>query len=404
MCAAFRLRQPGVSTASGGRRGSIQRRLCAMVAVATMGFTHRLGNRIDRRVDSPGFDRTPTNEEYALFFDNVPNGIVLVDEDGKIVLANATCGRLFGYARKELIGKLIDALVPDCFCLAAAPGSLPESPASGVTRGRRHDGTEFPTEIHLTPVTTRAGRFTLAMVVDATDRHLTEKSLADALAERDCLRRLLLQAAEGERQRLARELHDQTGQILTAVMLQTKGLERYLDEAGRDRLPALFGLLDEMGKAVHRIAWELRAAPLNDFGLTAALANQVAEWSTRTGIHGDFLCQDNSLDEIGDDLATAIYRIVQEALTNVARHAPAARHVSVTISRTPEMLLLVIEDDGGGFDAEALRPPAMGEGMGFAGMRERVALFAGEIEVEAHDGPGAAIFVRFPMPPARTET
>jgi signal transduction histidine kinase len=271
--------------------------------------------------------------------------------------------------------------------------------AGGDLFGRRRDGVEFPVEIGLNPIRTLAGDLMMATVVDVTARKRSAEWLDAALAERDDLRRRFMQAQEHERVRLARDLHDQTGQSLTAAMLELKGIESSVDPGGRDRIRQLRKQMEEMGKTLHRVAWELRPASIDELGLASALATYVSEWSVQYGLEADFHCVDPRVDELSDEVRTTIYRVVQEGLTNIVKHAQPASAVSVVIERVDGMLRLTIEDDGGGFNA-ATSNEAVAErngGLGLAGMRERLALIGGTLEIESSIGAGTAIFARIPL-------
>jgi signal transduction histidine kinase len=239
----------------------------------------------------------------------------------------------------------------------------------------------------------------MATIVDISSRVLSEQRLSAALTEQDDLRRRFLQAQEDERLRLAHELHDQTGQSLTAALLELKVLELQLTDEGRNRARNLRTNLERMGKTLHRIAWELRPASIDELGLTSALSNYIAEWSHQYAIEADFHCRDSRLDLIADEKRTTIYRIVQEALTNIAKHASGATSVSVVIDRSDSILRLTIEDDGSGFDTAAIQ--VAGErrdgGLGLAGMRERLTLIGGELEIESSGGAGTTIYARLPL-------
>jgi two-component system, NarL family, sensor histidine kinase UhpB len=219
--------------------------------------------------------------------------------------------------------------------------------------------------------------------------------------ERAELQLRLMQAQEEERLRLAHELHDQTGQSLTAIMMELKAVETELDQSGRDRLRRLRAELDQMGRTLHRVAWELRPASINELGLTAALANYASEWSAQSGIEVDFHCSDPGLDRHPEEIRTTLYRVVQEALTNIVKHAAGATAGSITINRTDSVLRLVIEDNGAGFDSSALgqhSANALG-GLGLAGMRERLSLIGGELKVESSVALGTTIFVCIELQP-----
>jgi signal transduction histidine kinase len=163
--------------------------------------------------------------------------------------------------------------------------------------------------------------------------------------------------------------------------------------------------MDEIGKSLDRIARELRPASINELGLNTALANYVSEWSQQFGIPADFLRGgDFDLDTLTDEQRTAIYRIVQEALTNIAKHAREATSVSVVVGRAAGNVQLTIEDNGSGFDTAVLNgdSPTKGRrGLGVAGMRERLALIGGELEIESSTGVGTTVFARIPADIAR---
>jgi two-component system sensor histidine kinase UhpB len=365
--------------------------------VLSLALTYLLSGYLPHSIGALGIDRTPTKEEFRILFESAPNGVLVVDEKRRIVLANERLDQKFGYERAELIGKPARILFPERFWDPAneaanhAIVSLkpPQAADDRHTCCRRKDGGEFPVEILINPIATRAGRFAIVTIIDVTPRVQAAERLSAAVSERDELRRRLMQAQEEERVRLARELHDQTGQTLTAAMLELKGLEIQYTEAGRTRIRTLRQRMEEIG-------------------LNSALANYVAEWSQQFGIAADFHRGDIDLDTLTDEKRTAIYRIVQEALTNVAKHARGATSVSVLVGRSGSTLQLTIEDNGGGYDVAA--PGGAGgthgnlpgrRGLGVAGMRERLALIGGELEIESSTGVGTAVFARIPLDIAR---
>jgi PAS domain S-box-containing protein len=219
-------------------------------------------------------------------------------------------------------------------------------------------------------------------------------------ADRRNLQRRLTTAHEDERRRIARELHDQMGQHLTALGLGLKVVKDATPDPSeaRDRLQELQALTGLMGREVHNLALALRPTALDDLGLQSALANYAEGWSERSGVEVD--CQAIGLD--GDRLPasveTALYRVVQEALTNVLKHAQA-RRVSLVLQRFPGHVSVVVEDDGRGFDVETVTAPA-GDGgrLGLLGMRERVALVGGTLTVESFPGQGTTVIARIPLP------
>jgi signal transduction histidine kinase len=214
------------------------------------------------------------------------------------------------------------------------------------------------------------------------------------------LRRNLVNAEERERLRLARELHDETGQMLAATMLQLKQIEPFITGEGRERVDALHRILDQIGETLHGIAWQLRPTSINDCGLVRALENYINEWKGRFDVAVDFHCPDIGIDHLPEEIRIAIYRVVQETLTNVGKHATGAKIVSIVIRRIERVLHLTVEDDGCGFDPERSlagdETPVEGR-LGLAGMRERLALLGGEIAVQSRPGAGTTIFARIPV-------
>ncbi|HMB18682.1 MAG TPA: GAF domain-containing sensor histidine kinase [Gaiellaceae bacterium] len=238
-----------------------------------------------------------------------------------------------------------------------------------------------------------------------TDARFTDEDLriAEAFGERaavaidlservakDALRRVVA-GQELERQRLARELHDETGQALTSILLGLKAIE----EAGngqdvRRSVLELRELVVGTLQDVRRLAVELRPKALDDFGLIAALQRLAETFAEQTGIrmHVEAALGDSRLPA---ETETALYRIVQEALTNVIKHAQAGT-VSVVLTRKGDRVVAVIEDDGRGFDPEDMRD----ERLGLLGMRERIALVDGQLSVESRPGEGTTIAVEVP--------
>jgi signal transduction histidine kinase len=206
---------------------------------------------------------------------------------------------------------------------------------------------------------------------------------------RDSLRRVVA-AQELERRRLARELHDETGQALTSILLGLRSLEDLVDaDDERAAVAGIRQLAVETLQNVRRLAVELRPKALDDFGLEPALARLGSTFQEQTGVAVDFVSRLGD-GELTPDVATALYRIVQEALTNVVKHAQA-RSVSIVLTRKNEHVGLLIEDDGGGFD-----PSRPGSGFGLQGMRERVDLLGGSMQVESRTGVGTTIAVEVP--------
>jgi signal transduction histidine kinase len=208
---------------------------------------------------------------------------------------------------------------------------------------------------------------------------------------RDSLRRVVA-AQELERRRLARELHDETGQSLTSILLGLRSLEEFVDsDDERAAVADIRRLAVETLQDVRRLAVELRPKALDDFGLEAALERLTDNFREQTGLTVDFVAGLGD-EQLPAEVATALYRIVQEGLTNVVKHAHA-QTVSILLTRKNGHVALVIEDDGGGFDPEG---PA--DGFGIQGMRERVDLLGGSLQVESRTGAGTTLAVEVAAP------
>ena len=216
------------------------------------------------------------------------------------------------------------------------------------------------------------------------------------------IQRRLAEAQETERGRISRELHDRLGQDLTALKLELHVLRKAgpFPDTVRERISKLERLTDGLMRDTHRIAWELRPTALDDLGLELALRRYSSEWSAAAGVAVDFHSGGTEGHRLPLEFETVLYRVTQEALTNVTRHAKA-RRVSVLLERRPDCVSLIIEDDGRGFDAEALlHAPATKGKLGLLGMQERVKLVGGSLEIESAPGTGATVFVRLALAPS----
>jgi signal transduction histidine kinase len=234
-----------------------------------------------------------------------------------------------------------------------------------------------------------------------------EQRVVERTAERDELRRALTLAEEAERRRLARELHDEAGQRLTALGLGLQALSDVVQPGSETdrRVTELRSHASDLARELHAVAVRLRPKALDDFGLEAALAAFAEEWSGQSGIRVDVHTA-VAADRLPSEVENAVYRIVQEALTNVGRHS-AASSASVVVERRDGHVVAIVEDDGKGFDVAAIRNRGAasqddGETMlGLLGVRERAALLGGSVEMESTPGRGTTLFARIPIPDAK---
>ncbi|QDV39591.1 sensor histidine kinase [Tautonia plasticadhaerens] len=251
----------------------------------------------------------------------------------------------------------------------------------------------------------RAGRREVRRLLAELEGRVAERTaaLAEAnaalwaeIAARAALSRQLATAQEDERRRIARDLHDQTGQLLAGLALAVRAVADAgpLPAPAAERLADVRRVADELGRQVHELAVRLRPTALDDLGLEAALGQLAAEWSARAGVPVDFQAAGLEAGRLPTEVETVLYRVVQEALTNVAKHA-RAQSVSVVISRHGGSATAVIEDDGVGSDPIVL--DHRGGRLGLVGMRERVSLVGGQLDIETELGRGTAIIARVPL-------
>jgi two-component system, NarL family, sensor histidine kinase UhpB len=230
----------------------------------------------------------------------------------------------------------------------------------------------------------------------------TLNTMLDVLQEhRGLLQKMseqVLAAQEDERKRIARELHDETAQALTTLLIRLKILERARTAAEmRGQINELRMLTAETLEAVRKLAVELRPATLDDLGLLAALEAYAEAYSSRNSVEVRFqaLGFDEPADRLPKQIELVLYRVVQEALTNAAKHAQP-RQVRVTLTRTPDDVLAMVSDDGRGFAVEEMMR-SRERGLGLFGMQERLALVDGQLVIDSDPGHGTRIHARVPL-------
>ncbi|HEX8890342.1 MAG TPA: PAS domain S-box protein [Pyrinomonadaceae bacterium] len=245
----------------------------------------------------------------------------------------------------------------------------------------------------------------MGTVQDVTERKRAEKAREQLLKERKELLSRLVKAQEDERRRIARELHDQLGQQITALMLGIKLLKDsgHCQPQATRHLDRLQEYADQLGRELHNIAWELRPTALDDLGLHTALGNYLEKWSESSGKTAELHCQGFNGHRLSTQIETTLYRVIQEALTNVIKHSEA-EFVSLILERRDNHVLAIVEDDGRGFNVEEVMNASESEHkLGILGMRERLALVFGTLEIESTPGAGTSVFVRIPTPQIESE-
>ena len=324
------------------------------------------------------------------------DAVIGLDLTGQITSWNNGAESTFGYAADEIVGRHITKLVPE--------ERWPEEThiLDGIRRGEaiehyetvrvRKDGTPLDISLTVSPIRDATGTIIGASKIA---RDMTHRKRIDAaIRARETLQRIV-EAQEAERNRIARDLHDHLGQQLTGLRLKLTNIKRLAADA-----PAIVQQVDEacdqanqMDTDMSLLAWELRPVSLDSHGLSESLASFVREWGKSHGIKAEFQSLSKN-GRLAPDVETNLYRIAQEALNNILKHAKA-KEVSVTFNQTGNEAVLVIEDDGRGFEPEKTGASAQG-GLGLVGMRERATLLGGRLEIESKPGSGTAIYARIP--------
>ncbi|HEV2491552.1 MAG TPA: PAS domain S-box protein [Terriglobia bacterium] len=335
-------------------------------------------------------------------FESSPDAILTATTEGTINRLNAQAEKLFGYRRAELLGKSIEVLVPERFrdrhpVHREHYRNQPRIRPMGVgieLYGRRKDGTEFPVDIMLGPIEMDRDPLVLTVVRDITDRKRAEESVREVSGR-------LLQLQDEERRRLARELHDSTAQTLSAITLNLSVVKRY---AGFDKNARAFKALAESldlardaGRELRTMSYLLHPPLLDEVGLAQALRWYEDGFVERTGIRVSLEMTEN-LARLPSDLETALFRIVQECLTNIHRHSGSPT-AEIRLAQDTEWMTLEVRDRGEGLSAETLQQvnsAASTLGVGIRGMQERVRQLGGRIELTLAN-PGTLVRTVVPL-------
>lgn len=304
-------------------------------------------------------------------FEQAPEAVALMTDDDRIVRVNREFTRLFGYAPGEALGRPLSDLIGE---------------SSGDLRHRK-DGTQLHVAMLRVPVNMPGGEVEIyAILRDVTEQKRAEEALRT-------FPRRLLEVQEAEGQRIARELHDEVGQILTGV-----GMLLSVDAAqpaeSRARMAEARSILQDLIARVRNLALDLRPAVLDDFGLVPALEWLLDRYTRQTGIEVDFRHDNVNGRRFSEAVEIAAYRIVQEALTNVARHAQV-RNAAVALAADEHTLTVQVTDRGAGFDPQ--RPDEVRDAVGLAGMRERASTLEGRLTVSTSPGGGTCIRADLPL-------
>lgn len=341
----------------------------------------------------------------AAVIESAMDAIVTADDAQRIVLFNRAAEEVFRCPREQALGAPLERFIPPRFREAhrrhverfartgATSRRMGQAPALWALRA---DGEEFPIEASISQVVLQGRRYFTAIVRDITPQMQARALIEQRERELSALSAQLAEAREEEKQRIARELHDELGQLLTALKMDVAWMRERLPAASdlADRAGHMNALLDQTVSATRRIAAELRPHLLDELGLADAALWLVEETAQRSGIRIEMRRTGNGdLAAVEGSVATAVYRALQESLTNVARHS-GAKNAWVLLGRDGAAVHVEVEDDGRGIAPGDL---AKARSLGLRGMRERIAHLGGEIDVARAPRGGTRVRVRVPL-------
>jgi PAS domain S-box-containing protein len=333
------------------------------------------------------------------------DAIITIDEKNHVVLFNKAAEDVFGCPREQAIGAPLEWFIPERYRAAHSAHvrrfgetgvSSRRMGASRIVMGLRRNGEEFPIDASISQITEDGQRFYTVILRDVTERWLADEALK---ASREEIRGLALSAnnaREQEKARVARELHDELGQALTALKIDVTWMRDNVGgapEAVKSKLAAMQGLIDGTVTSARRISSELRPLMLDDLGLVAACDWLAQNFRQRTDAACELVIGEGELD-LPEPHATAVFRVLQESLTNATKHAQATQ-VEVTLERAGEEIVLTVRDNGKGFAPGQERKP---HSHGLSGLRERASLLNGSLLIDSAPGRGTLIELRLPAP------
>ena len=336
--------------------------------------------------------------------DSAMDGIITVDARQHVVLFNIAAEAMFGWTREEAIGAPLAMFIPERMRASHADHvrrfgesgtETRRMSAMRIVTGLRRNGEEFPIDASISQVSENGMKFYTVILRDVTARVQAEAALKRSQEELKQLAAAADVAREQEKNRIARELHDELGQALTMLQMDVAWCKQKLPVGEVDfarRLEKMAGLLAGTVAATRRIAADLRPLVLDDLGLLPAVESLVENFIQRTGVSCE-LAVSNPTMQLPGQHATAVFRVVQEALTNVAKHAEA-NHVEVAIEQGSTEVTVTIRDDGRGFLPQAPRKTGS---FGLVGVRERAYLIGGGATITSAPGKGTSIELRLPV-------
>ena len=349
----------------------------------------------------------PAEDRYHLFIDAVQDyAIFMLDPSGYIASWNKGAQRAKGYPPEDVIGRHFSVFyTPEDIAAGKPERELAIASVQGRVEDEgwrvRRDGSRFWADVIITAVRDAHGN--LVGFIKIT-RDLTERKRLTELENASLVSAQMLATREDEQKRIARELHDDLGQRLTALKMSVAQLEAKLDARGasdllRSDTESIKGQIDSMATTARRIASDLRPPVLDDLGIEAAIEWLADGFGQRYGVNVSARVETGDL-AFSPPAATAIFRMIQEALTNVARHAQAS-NVWIELHHAGDACTIRIEDDG---DGAALDAPRKERSFGLLGMRERVRQLSGSISIDSAPGEGFRIAIRLPLSAAAPDS
>jgi PAS domain S-box-containing protein len=332
---------------------------------------------------------------YRVFVERMNEGAAVLSSDHTVLHCNGRFARFLGGRLQSVIGSsMLDLVWPDDHPkLYALLRRAAQRNCRGEIRLQSRKGAALPVHLSLNPLRLNGTRAVCLIASDLSEMKRAEQELRASSEQFRNLAAHLLSVREEERARISREVHDELGQSLTAVKMDLAWLAGRLPTRNGEmlrRIRATGQLADSMIQSIRRISTELRPAVL-DLGLAAAVEWQVQEFQARSGVQ----CKVRMLirEVVTSNVSTAMFRIFQETLTNVGRHAKATR-VEVVLQKQQDRLVLLIHDNGQGFD---LVDPSLSKSLGLLGMRERAAVLGGQVNISSATGKGTTVAAWIPL-------
>lgn len=366
-------------------------------------ITHYVGvqNDVTHRIEMED-SLSKSEARMRSIFNNVSDGIIIIDENGIIESINPPIEKLFGYSAEELIGHNINMLMPepdrsrhDSYLTNYLDGGKAKIIGFGrEVNGLRKDGSIFPMELGVSEFNVEQRHFFIGTVHDVTERKQAEEALRDLSGHLETVR-------EEERTRVAREIHDELGSLLTALKMDLSWLNKQLPadlSLCHEKAAMMNRHLDDAIQSVRKIIENLRPSTLDHLGLLAAIDWKIDEFRHQTGMQCVLTVPENDIG-MDENRDIAVFRVVQGALTNITLHAKATQ-VTVDIESSANSLIMKITDNGCGMTKAQMHKPGK---YGILGMHERARHFGGEVTIDSNLGKGTTLMLIMPLKSAEKE-